>query len=335
MSKRVHFSEDVGDEEGPSSSKKRAFSPPADEMSCETKGDGEEDDQDFVFAKEDEEMGELDIRQFRAQEKTEVDEEDGIKFTAFNLEEEMEDGHFDKAGNFIFKKNTDIRDNWLDDIDWSTIKKQENNSAKVDDSSSDSGSSSSEGEGIDRVAIYEKLVALLQPGESVKQGIRRYGGSVGGNKNRNKAKKETISPEDKEKMNLLIDYANELVNDGEMDIYQFTYEKMNYLIKTASKKNNYASIVSADKDGGEFDMFSDTFDASKPVDKEAKEEEKLKGTLWEYKWKNNEEEEIHGPFPTSKMIEWQNDAYFDEIFVRKVGSKQFYSSKRIDFDLYD
>lgn len=332
MSKRVHFSDDVEAEEGPSSSKKRACSP-NDEMSCGKKGDTEEDDEDFIFAAEDDDMGELDIRQIRAQEAAEVDEEDGIKFTAFNLEEEMEDGHFDKAGNFIFKKNTDIKDNWLEDIDWSSIKKQANNSAKMAYNSD--SESSSEGEPIDRTVIYEKIVPLLQPGESVKQGIRRYGGCVGANKskNRNKAKKEEVSAEDKEKMGLLCDYANELVNDGEMDIYQFTYEKLNYLIKTANKKSNYASIVSGDKDGGEFDMFSDTFDASKPTEKDS-EEKGSDEVLWEYRWKDSDEEEIHGPFPTSKMVEWQNDAYFDEVFVRKVGSTQFYSSKRVDFDLY-
>ncbi|MPC57737.1 CD2 antigen cytoplasmic tail-binding protein 2 [Portunus trituberculatus] len=35
------------------------------------------------------------------------------------MKEEMEDGHFDGDGFYHFKKNTvQIKDAWLDDIDW-------------------------------------------------------------------------------------------------------------------------------------------------------------------------------------------------------------------------
>lgn len=37
----------------------------------------------------------------------------------FNMKEEMEEGHFDGDGFYHFKKNTEqIKDAWLDDIDW-------------------------------------------------------------------------------------------------------------------------------------------------------------------------------------------------------------------------
>lgn len=39
-------------------------------------------------------------------------------FTAFNMKEELEEGHFDTEGHYIWKKDNDIRDNWLDNIDW-------------------------------------------------------------------------------------------------------------------------------------------------------------------------------------------------------------------------
>jgi CD2 antigen cytoplasmic tail-binding protein 2 len=41
---------------------------------------------------------------FVGQEDTEVDVEDGVRFTPFNMKEELEEGHFDSEGTYIFKK---------------------------------------------------------------------------------------------------------------------------------------------------------------------------------------------------------------------------------------
>ena len=56
---------------------------------------------------------------------------------------------------------------------------------------------------------------------------------------------------------------------------------------------------------------------------------------WEYKWKQ-EDTAIHGPFSSSEMLAWTNEDFFKAgVLVRKVGSGgDFYSSTRIDFDLY-
>ena len=57
--------------------------------------------------------------------------------------------------------------------------------------------------------------------------------------------------------------------------------------------------------------------------------------MWEYKWEEKDEE-IHGPHSSSEMLQWTEDGYFKKgVYCRKVGTdSQFYSSKRIDFDLY-
>ena len=58
--------------------------------------------------------------------------------------------------------------------------------------------------------------------------------------------------------------------------------------------------------------------------------------MWEYKWKT-EDEEVHGPFTSSQMLQWTEEEYFpDGVYVRKTSNQDgpFYSSKRIDFDLY-
>lgn len=57
---------------------------------------------------------------------------------------------------------------------------------------------------------------------------------------------------------------------------------------------------------------------------------------WEYKWENSDNAEILGPFTSSDMQQWVDEDKFPQgVFVRKVGSDQdFYTSRRIDFELY-
>ena len=43
---------------------------------------------------------------FPGQEDTRVEVEDGVKFTPFNMKEELEEGHFDAEGTYIFSKDT-------------------------------------------------------------------------------------------------------------------------------------------------------------------------------------------------------------------------------------
>ena len=40
-----------------------------------------------------------------------VDFDDGEKITPFNMKEEMEEGHFDKQGNYFFKKDSELKVN--------------------------------------------------------------------------------------------------------------------------------------------------------------------------------------------------------------------------------
>lgn len=60
--------------------------------------------------------------------------------------------------------------------------------------------------------------------------------------------------------------------------------------------------------------------------------------MWEYKWEGKNDAEIHGPFTSLQMLEWTNENYFpDGVYVRKTSSAPdgvFYSSRRIDFELY-
>lgn len=55
---------------------------------------------------------------FSGQEGATIDYDEGVSITPFNLEEEMQEGYFDSEGNYFIKKEEQIRDNWLDNIDW-------------------------------------------------------------------------------------------------------------------------------------------------------------------------------------------------------------------------
>lgn len=55
---------------------------------------------------------------FPGQEGATIDFDEGVSITPFNLDEEMQEGHFDSEGNYFIKKEEQIRDNWLDNIDW-------------------------------------------------------------------------------------------------------------------------------------------------------------------------------------------------------------------------
>ena len=37
--------------------------------------------------------------------------------------------------------------------------------------------------------------------------------------------------------------------------------------------------------------------------------------MWEYKWENKEEAEIHGPFSSTQMAEWVEKEYVNEFTI--------------------
>jgi len=57
---------------------------------------------------------------------------------------------------------------------------------------------------------------------------------------------------------------------------------------------------------------------------------------WEWKWKQEEGEGLQGPHPSAQMQKWAEEGFFKGgVWVRRAGTAgEFYSSKRIDFDLY-
>ncbi|XP_041377769.1 CD2 antigen cytoplasmic tail-binding protein 2 homolog isoform X2 [Gigantopelta aegis] len=304
----------------------------------------------------------LDEDEIEGQEETTVDFDDGVPITPFNMREEMEDGHFDKDGMYIFDKTKgNIKDAWIDNIDWVKVKRSENYGEKrqMDEMADDDD----ELPPLDQKSMYKEILAFMVSGETIAKTLRRLGGNKGkimSASQRWKAKKQKVNndkavdekdAENKEKMLKLTGLADRCVQDGIMDIYEMTYEKLNYELKRMDeeKKRVKFDVPSNVDDDDALDMFADDFDkkqktagksedgASTANGKTDKDSASTSNEMmWVYRWEDKETAELHGPFTSSQMLTWEEEGFFKDIaFCRKVGTDgQFYKSNRIDFDLY-
>lgn len=268
-------------------------------------------------------------------------EEDGIarqdgeqKMTAFNMNEEMEEGHFDRQGHFIWNNEKEIRDNWLDNIDWQKIKTSSDSKDKynIDErglgDESDSGSEADDN--FDELSNYKKMLEYMKPGETVNKAIKRLGAAdmkLSSVERLRRKKAGTLNTN--EDVIKLTELANQiLTKKGNMDIYQETYEEIKAKVQSKGKKK--ASVATEPV----LDMYSDDFDTKEKekistfTDSDSKEEVK-KEIMWEFKWKA-EDEDVHGPYSTQQMVKWSKENYFTiGAMVRKCGElSNFYSLDR-------
>lgn len=280
--------------------------------------------------------------------------ETNIGFTAFNMKEELEEGHFDKQGHYLWNKEKEIRDNWLDNIDWmqikpsstASVKKKGEDSEKHGLADSDSGDEDPDIM-FNPAQIYKQILEYLQPGETVSKALCRLGK---GKKRlttaeRWKRKQAKIPVEDENSVSItkLTELANELLTrTGNMDIYQESYEHIKKKVEEGEKHAHPS------KQEAELDMYADDFDVkekakldgsennSKEENNSAKDDDKEEEITWELKWSQDENAEIHGPHTTEQMHMWAKEGYFKSgAWVRRTGqNNQFYNAARMDFELY-
>lgn len=315
-------------------------------------------------------MNRLDENEIEGEEDgdSRIDEEDEVKITPFNMKEELQEGHFDADGHYQWKKDKEIKDNWLDNIDWVKIKKDSNykqkyNAAGLPDSDADSSTDEEEAakiQAFDLKQTYKNIIGMMKPKESVKKSLQRLGGNKKmSTAERWKRRKAGIIDESEVLVTKLTGFCDEiLTRTGNMDIYEETFEKIEQKIKNMELKEAKSNIhVTKD----ELDMYADDFDCkeqnilSTKTDEPStsgsgqgdvskaeqnNESEESSELMWEYKITQNDET-IHGPFNSEQMQKFVDDGKFKEpVFVRKIQSKteqndgQFYSSARIDFELY-
>lgn len=202
------------------------------------------------------------------------------------------------------------------------------------------------------ILAYRRILECMKPGESIQKTLQRLGKkrSQISSKERFERKKAGIVDEESALITELTELCNKILTKmGNMDIYQETYEQIN--AKFASKLKGTGALPATssknENDEDALDMYADDFDIkekekkTEPSTKAADEGKSAEQTTnpndiqWEFKWKQDDTE-THGPFSTQQMQHWVDQGYFkDGVFVKKSGvDSQFYSSNRVDFELY-
>ncbi|CAK1602083.1 unnamed protein product [Parnassius mnemosyne] len=265
-----------------------------------------------------------------------------ITITPFNMKEELEEGHFDTQGHYHWKKEKEIRDGWLDNIDWVKVKGRPEDKYKVDKDGDkelyeDTESEEEESEAkFNIIDNYKEILEHMKPKETIAKTLQRLGAGLKiSSAERWKRKKAGIIDESSKTVTRITELANQiLTKTGNMDIYQETYEKINSIINKDSKK----------KQDAELDMYADDFDQKEKqcIDNKNSTSENNEDSdgpeevKWEFKWNQNDDSEISGPHSTEQMQKWAAEGYFKTgVWVRRHGKdSQFYSSNRMDFELY-
>nr|XP_005888877.1 PREDICTED: CD2 antigen cytoplasmic tail-binding protein 2 [Bos mutus]XP_014338132.1 PREDICTED: CD2 antigen cytoplasmic tail-binding protein 2 [Bos mutus] len=268
------------------------------------------------------------------QEAATLPSEGGVRITPFNLQEEMEEGHFDADGNYFLNRDAQIRDSWLDNIDWVKIRERPPDQRPPSDSEEEDSLGQTP---MSTQALLEGLLELMLPRETVAGALRRLG-ARGGGKEGSKGPGRPSSPQ---RLDRLSGLADQMVAQGNLGVYQETRERL------AMRLKGLACQTQGPRDPTpppSLDMFAEEVaegELQTPTPAQREEVESpgdcLADVMWEYKWENTGDAELYGPFTSTQMQTWVNEGYFpDGVYCRKLDPPggQFYNSKRIDFDLY-
>uniref|UniRef100_A0A0N5CEG5 GYF domain-containing protein n=1 Tax=Strongyloides papillosus TaxID=174720 RepID=A0A0N5CEG5_STREA len=202
-----------------------------------------------------EEYQKLDMRKIEGEEDATISYDGNIKITPFNMKEDEEDGHFDIHGNFIFKKDEEeYKDQWLETVDWEAVKERESKGQTyetTDDAPIEIITTEQ------KKVLLRKLLTILKPNEDISKALKRLNSSQKLNaaekrKLRWAAKKagKEYKDESVSAIEELTEIADRLLNEGNTEAYQMTYEMINDEIADIVKKNENA-----------YDMFGDDDDA--------------------------------------------------------------------------
>lgn len=153
------------------------------------KNDRQEDDMfDEAFSKKKKKKKALDRQDIEGQEWNQ-DQEDEEKFEPFNLEKEMEEGHFDESGYYVRKKDElAIHDTWLQGVTKQDMEKARNAQEKFE-------KKNAEFQEVKRDAnqLWVEVLNLMKPKETLTLALKRFGGTKEPAWKKNKKKTNTVS----------------------------------------------------------------------------------------------------------------------------------------------
>ncbi|KAF7232313.1 hypothetical protein EG68_10781 [Paragonimus skrjabini miyazakii] len=292
------------------------------------------------------------------QENATLEYDDDIKITPFNMREELEDdGYFDGDGNFVFKKNTDAKDNWLENIDWVEVNKLQQTKKITDTAISDEPPDVPVGSS-QKTELYQQLISLMKPKETVLRSIKRMGAhsnaanSASASQRWLKKKQNNTSAMSGDPEGLLraTEMADRLLQAGEFDVYQMTFEAIETMLR---KTNDAEPEDELEALGKAFDKTNgpdcNTGQSEQVIDSEngttnkfgpisVKEDASV--VTWHLKYSDNQDAPVEGPYTTAQLREWTNSGKFKNsptVLVRQTDrlNGQFYKLNRIDFELYE
>lgn len=192
----------------------------------------------------------------------------------------------------------------------------------------------------DEREVYKKLLSYMQRNETISQTLQRLGkfSAKLSTMERIKRKKRGEVDDDAKRILMFTELADSiLTTTGNMDVYQLTYDLIQSKVDTSSSSSKSNRVSGSD-------MYSDDFNEmemkslnNKPEEsyQKANIDQNLRKLLWEFKW-TQQDTSVEGPYCTEKMMEFSKNGHFKSgVYVRKVGEdSNFYTSNRIDFDLY-
>jgi hypothetical protein len=233
---------------------------------------------------------------------------DGIEFTAFDLREENEEGHFDKNMNYI--PNKEEYDPWYESVK-DEVRQKELLKHKREKDEKDSDEKSENDDDNDNDEEYSKYgdEDLYYKEEKI---TKEENDAINKEIKINRVKLISLLIDEKETVKQAI---NRLKKENSKDKIKNKNNKNKKIKKEKNSDNNendkfniLLNIVSKLTELSFFDVYSDT------IDKIAKDYGKEYTFLWKYKIIESNEtkkESIYGQYDTCTMKEWIKQKYFE------------------------
>jgi hypothetical protein len=162
-----------------------------------------------------------------------------------------------------------------------------------------------------------------------------------------------LTPEELKKNKFLLEemtgLADQFVSNGQLDIYQETYEQLKTKLDHLQLSTSNSTTNPIFDMYGESDITSSVTNSTSSTNKNRKyiffldliyfvfRNIDSSTVLWEYTIDDDDNNNIQGSFTTEQMIlltTSEEKLNKDKIRCRRIGTEQFYSIKHIDFDLF-
>eukprot|EP00798_Chlamydomonas_sp_ICE-L_P009846 gene9846-7733_t len=162
-----------------------------------------------------------------------VEEEDGVKFMPFNLNEEREEGDFDESGNYVERKNDEEKDAWMDSHEAKVVSEEVRAKIAAREAAAAKEASVRQAPLTDRqiATLKMEIAELMKEGESITRALKRLGAKRAMGK-RDRQRMEAAgtagAPVEADRLSFerMTEVADQLLVEGEADVYSTSKEEL-------------------------------------------------------------------------------------------------------------